>query len=235
MADVYIPDGRLTSEIAWGGRRSPTRRAFRTPVRLLSRGVFQPSLLASDADVASDPLAPELPRRHLGSGAWIDVVPRRVTGADHLYLQIRDSAPWQAHQRVMWDRLVDEPRLSTGVWAAPPAALRTLADELSLRYGLDLGAISANLYRDGRDSVAWHGDTAGKHRDETIVAILSLGSPRRFHLRPKGGGRSTALLPAHGDLIVLGGTCQRTWDHAVPKMAGAGGRISVMFREPDVF
>src|ERR687891_1000781 len=81
------------------------------------------------------------------------------------------------------------------------------------------------------DSVAWHGDRVARHRAETVVAILSLGSPRRFLLRPKGGGRSLRFEPAGGDLLVLGGTCQRTWEHTVPKRAQAGPRISVMFRE----
>ncbi len=198
-------------------------------------GVFQPSLLASDERPAPDPGATALPRRDLGSGAWLDVVPRRVTGADTLYLDVLERAPWQAHRRMMWERVVDEPRLSTGGWTDPPAPLTDLADQLSDLYRLDLRAVSANWYRDGRDSVAWHGDTAGRRRDTAVVAILSLGSPRRFLLRPKGGGRSLSFTPAHGDLLVLGGTCQRTWDHAVPKMAGAGSRISVMFREPGVF
>jgi alkylated DNA repair dioxygenase AlkB len=106
---------------------------------------------------------------------------------------------------------------------------------LSARYGLDLSAVSANLYRDGRDSVAWHGDTLGRQVATTVVAIVSLGSVRPFLLRPKGGGPSVRYRPGHGDLLVLGGTCQRTWDHAVPKVASAGTRISLMFREHGVY
>jgi alkylated DNA repair dioxygenase AlkB len=135
----------------------------------------------------------------------------------------------------MWDTVVDEPRLTTGSWADPPEPAPAMAAALSARYGLDLSATSANLYRDGADSVAWHGDTSGRRRDTTVVAIVSLGEPRRFLLRPKGGGRSLRFTPAHGDLLVLGGTCQRTWDHSVPKCAAAGSRISLMFREPGVF
>lgn len=198
-------------------------------------GVLQLSLLASAPHAHVNPDASARPRRHLGHGAWLDVIPTWVLGADALHRTIEAEAPWQARQRVMWDKLVDEPRLSVGSWADPPAPLPDLAAALTERYRLDLGAVSANWYRNGDDSVAWHGDTAGRQRATTIVAILSLGSPRRFLLRPKGGGRSIALMPAHGDLLVLGGTCQHTWDHAVPKMAHAGSRISVMFREPGVF
>jgi alkylated DNA repair dioxygenase AlkB len=106
-----------------------------------------------------------------------------------------------------------------------------MAAALGRHYGTDLATVSANLYRDGRDSVAWHGDRVGRRRAEAVVAIVSLGSPRRFLLRPKGGGRSLRLTPGPGDLLVLGGTCQRTWQHSVPKCAAAGPRVSVMFRE----
>ena len=91
-------------------------------------------------------------------------------------------------------------------------------------------------YRDGRDSVAWHGDTIGRGRAEyTMVAIVSVGDPRRLLLRPRGGGSSIALTMGHGDLVVMGGSCQRTWEHAVPKVAHSGPRLSVQFRPLHVF
>ena len=92
------------------------------------------------------------------------------------------------------------------------------------------------FYRDGRDSVAWHGDTIGrgKHTD-TMVAIVSFGDPRRLALRPRGGGDSISVEMGHGDLVVMGGSCQRTWEHSVPKVASAGPRVSVQFRPLNVF
>lgn len=196
---------------------------------------WQPSLLDAGHAPALDAGFDGARRRFLGRGAWVDVVPRWVRGADALFEQVLAAATWQHRTRTMWERVVDEPRLTTGGWAEAPEPLPSMAAALSARYGLDLSAVSANLYRDGADSVAWHGDTAGRRRETTVVAIVSLGSPRRFLLRPKGGGPSIRYTPAHGDLLVLGGTCQRTFDHAVPKCAAAGSRISVMFREPGVF
>ena len=105
------------------------------------------------------------------------------------------------------------------------------APSLAARYGVRFDILGLNLYRGGADSVAWHGDRVGRRRSHTVVAIVSLGAPRRFLLRPVGGGPSLRLTPASGDLLVLGGTCQRTWQHSVPKCASAGPRISVMFRE----
>lgn len=197
--------------------------------------MLQLSLLASAAEPSVDDSFDGLTRTDLGRGAWLDVVPGWVAGADALFELVEQTAPWQGRKRVMWEKLVDEPRLSTNRWTDAPPVAHEMAAALSHHYDLDLSAVSANLYRDGQDSVAWHGDTLGRQVETTIVAIVSLGAPRRFLLRPKGGGASRRLVPAHGDLLVLGGTCQRTFDHAVPKMAHAGPRISLMFREPGVF
>jgi alkylated DNA repair dioxygenase AlkB len=191
---------------------------------------WQPTLLDS-IEPRFDPALPGARRRFLGDGAWLDVVPGWVTGAASLFDRIVGAAPWEASERPMYDRIVAVPRLHTGHWADPLPELRSMAAALAARYGVDLGSVSANLYRHGDDSVAWHGDRIGRVRSETVVAVLSLGEPRRFLLRPHGGGRSISLEPASGDLLVMGGTCQRTWQHCVPKRAHAGPRVSVMFRE----
>jgi alkylated DNA repair dioxygenase AlkB len=191
---------------------------------------WQPSLLGGDRP-AFDPALAGVEHRDLGSGAWCDLLAGWVTGDSALFEAVADVAPWAEHERPMYDRTVVEPRLTTRVWDDPPDPLPGMAAALSRRYGCDLSTISANLYRDGRDSVAWHGDRVGRRRSQTVVAIVSLGAPRRFLLRPVGGGPSLRLTPGSGDLLVLGGTCQRTWQHSVPKCASAGPRISIMFRE----
>jgi alkylated DNA repair dioxygenase AlkB len=191
---------------------------------------WQPSLLDEPAP-GYDPGFRAADRRDLGSGAWVEVVPQWVEGADALFATVVEGAPWAEHERWMYERKVVEPRLTTRAWPDPPAPVAAMAAALTERYGRDLSVVSANLYRDGRDSVAWHGDRVGRRQEQTVVAILSLGSPRRFLLRPAGGGASLRFLPAPGDLLVLGGTIQRTWQHCVPKVARAGPRVSVMFRE----
>src|SRR5262249_9736148 len=178
-----------------------------------------------------DPDLGGLTRRALGSGAWLDVAEGWVQGADRLFTLVADTAPWARHERRMYHRVVVEPPPAPRPWDDPPAPRPAIARALSAHYGAGLSVVSANLYRDGQDSVAWHGDRVGRGRDETVVAIVSLGSPRRFLLRPLGGGRSVRLTPGPGDLLVLGGTAQRTWQHSVPKCAVAGPRVSVMFRE----
>lgn len=194
---------------------------------------WQPSLLAAGDAPAGAPELDGLRRRFLGQGAWVDHLPGWVTGADALFDAVASTAPWgPEEQRPMYDRIVEVPRLTTGLWQeGRPALLDAMAGALSRHYGVPLVSVSANLYRDGNDSVAWHGDRVGRHRVSTIVAIVSLGSPRTLLLRPEGGGPSVAYTMHSGDLLVQGGTCQRTHQHCVPKRAQAGPRISVMFRE----
>ena len=201
-----------------------------TEIEVRKDVTWQPALLAID-EPDFDPALTTAKRRFLGRGAWIDVVPGWVTGADRLFDIVLESAPWKAYERPMYDRVVHVPRLETRTWHDRPEVLDRMSACLGHRYGVGLPSISANLYRDGRDSVAWHGDRIGQLRSDAVVAILSLGSTRTLLLRPDGGGPSISFPMRSGDLLVQGGTCQRTFEHCVPKRAHAGPRISVMFRQ----
>jgi alkylated DNA repair dioxygenase AlkB len=200
---------------------------------------FQGSLLGLPGEVAPPPLAGALRRTVLGQGAWVDVAPGWLPGPDALFERLRRAVPWRAERRTMYERVVDVPRLLCfyGEGAGlPDPALAAARDALSEHYLPELGeklcTAGLCLYRDGRDSVAWHGDTIGRGRTEdTVVAIVSLGTPRALLLRPRGGGRALRYDVGHGDLLVMGGSCQRTWEHAVPKSTRVTGpRISVQFR-----
>jgi alkylated DNA repair dioxygenase AlkB len=178
-------------------------------------------------------------RTELGHGAWIDVLPGWLGGSDALFEQLAAEVPWRAERRQMYDHVVDVPRLLAyyGVDDALPHPLLAEARAaLTAHYADELGEpfTTAGLcyYRDGRDSVAWHGDRIGRGaREDTMVAILSVGSPRDLLLRPMRGGDTVRRPLGHGDLIVMGGSCQRTWEHSVPKTTRAAGpRISVQFR-----
>jgi alkylated DNA repair dioxygenase AlkB len=178
-------------------------------------------------------------RTTLSRGAWIDVLPGWLTGADTLFERLATRVPWHAERRHMYDREVDVPRLlsfyAEGV-PLPDPVLRAARSALSGYYAAELGEPfrTAGLcyYRDGRDSVAWHGDTIGRgSTQDTMVAIVSVGAPRPLLLRPRGGGDILRRSLGHGDLIVMGGSCQRTWEHAIPKTAKpVGPRISIQFR-----
>ena len=182
-------------------------------------------------------LAPE--RVHLAQGAWVDVQHGWLEGSQELFARLVEQVPWRAERRQMYDRTVDVPRLQCfyGEGAAlPDPALDAAREALSGHYASELGepfrTTGLCLYRDGRDSVAWHGDTIGRgSTEDTLVAIVSLGTARPLLLRPRGGGGALRYSLGHGDLLVMGGSCQRTWEHAIPKSAScAGPRISVQFR-----
>ena len=205
---------------------------------------YQPSMFDLAGPAAGvEPLAGRVTRHGLTAGAWVDVLPGWMHGSDTVFETLLDI-DWRADRRQMYDNVVDVPRLLRwfgGDEALPHPALTAAKAELNAHYAAELGEpfVTAGmcLYRDGRDSVAWHGDTLGRSaRHDTMVTILSLGSPRHLSLRPRAGGHETLRFPlGHGDLIVMGGSCQRTWEHAILKTAKpVGPRISVQFRPINV-
>jgi alkylated DNA repair dioxygenase AlkB len=205
------------------------------------RVAFQASLLDADQEFGLADLS-EITRTTLSGGAWLDLLPGWMTGADELFERLARVVPWRAERGPMYDRVVAVPRLLSFYGKddeLPDPALDDAMRGLDAHYRTELGESLCTaglcLYRDGRDSVAWHGDTSGRRVKQTVVAIVSLGNPRAFLLRPVGGGQSLRFVVGHGDLLVMGGTCQRTWQHAVPKTATpVGPRISVQFRPAGV-
>lgn len=206
---------------------------------------FQSTLFAdagSDATPAALGFA-GLDRHPLAHGAWVDVVRGWLPAPDEVFATLVREVPWRTERRRMYDRMVDVPRLQHTYMigdALPHDGLTAAREALSAHYLPELGepfrTAGCCYYRDGRDSVAWHGDTVGRGAThDTMVAIVSLGDPRRLALRPRGGGAALSFEMGHGDLLVMGGSCQRTWEHAVPKVASAGPRISVQFRPLNVF
>jgi alkylated DNA repair dioxygenase AlkB len=194
---------------------------------------WQPSLLDAGT-VGFDEAFSGLRRRELTDGAWVDHQAGWCRGADELFARLLEQTPWRGRTVHMYDRTVVEPRL-THRWVLdegprPPDDLQEMARVLSDRYGVRFSQIGVNLYRDGADSVAWHGDRVARELPEAVVALVSLGAIRPFRLRPTGGGPSELFRPGPGDLLVMGGSCQRTWQHSVPKSRGVGPRISVQFR-----
>ena len=195
---------------------------------------WQPSLFEAE-EPSFDQSFANIQRVFLDPTAWVDHAPGWVRGADKLFGEVLESRDWGQRARRMFDKRVLEPRL-TSPWSAgsgeplEPPLIEQMRVVLSNRYEVDFDSVGFNLYRDGRDSVAWHGDRIKKEIEEPIVALLSLGDTRRFLLRPKGGGASTAFMLGPGDLLVTGGMTQRTWEHSIPKVARAGPRISLAFR-----
>jgi alkylated DNA repair dioxygenase AlkB len=179
-----------------------------------------------------DPTFGSVERIELDRGAWLDLARGWLRGDAALFEVLAKGVAWKSESRVMYERVVEVPRLYAGIddGAALHPVLGEMRAALDARYGERFERLSVAYYRDGRDSVAWHGDYVARRMREALVATISVGAPRKLLLRPTGGGRSIALTLGWGDLLVMGGACQRTWQHAVPKVAHADPRIVVMFR-----
>ena len=197
--------------------------------------VWQPSLLDGRSELALDESFSNLTRTQLDPRSWVVYQPGWVSGSDELFDRLVTERDWGQRRRKMYNRTVEEPRL-TSLWRLSlgeplePPTLEEMRRVLSDRYDVSLDSVGFNLYRDGRDSVAWHGDRISKEIEEPLVVLVSLGDPRRFLLRPSTGGKSLSFELGRGDLLVTGGRTQRDWQHSVPKVAKAGPRISIAFR-----
>jgi alkylated DNA repair dioxygenase AlkB len=201
--------------------------------------VVQPSLFGSAGDLGVAGLGPAVERRPLSDGAWVDLRPGFVTAADELFDALAANVPWREERMHLYDATVQVPRLVARYAQdeeLPHPVLEEARAALSAHYAEELGEpfVTAGLclYRDGNDSVAPHGDRIARDSAaDTMVAILSLGATRAFALRPRSGGPGLRLQVGHGDLLVMGGSCQRTWLHGIPKTSRClGARISVQFR-----
>ena len=172
-------------------------------------------------------------RVDLGAGSWIDLARGWLHGADRMLDSLVDAVDWRCNTRWMYDRWVDDPRLSRwyGRGQEPDhVAFAAIRAAVTARYGVELGGFGLNYYRDGRDSVAFHRDRELRHIEDTLIAIVTLGARRPFLLRSRAGGPSRDLAPASGDLLVMGGAAQVHYEHAVPKVAHSGPRVSATWR-----
>ncbi|HZZ85879.1 MAG TPA: alpha-ketoglutarate-dependent dioxygenase AlkB [Anaeromyxobacteraceae bacterium] len=195
---------------------------------------FQPGLFEGGAP-GFDPAFAALRRVALDADSWVDHAPGWVRGSDQLFLEVLRARDWGQRSRWMYDRELPEPRLTSpwalsSGWPLLPPLVEELRRTLSARYGVLFDSAGFNLYRDGRDGVAWHADRIREEVASPVVALVSLGEPRKLLLRPRGGGKSVAFALGRGDLLVTGGEAQRAWEHSVPKVARAGPRISIAFR-----
>lgn len=189
-------------------------------------GLFGNDLPSIDASFA------RLERTVLSGDAWFDYAPGWLTGHESIFALLAATVRWRREQRTMYERLVEVPRLIATLPedGAIPSVIVQARAAIAARYGEPFPRVSLGYYRNGDESVAWHGDYVARKLPTAHVATLSVGEPRRFLLRPKGGGRSLALRLGWGDLLVMGGSCQRTFEHSIPKVASAGPRIAIMFR-----
>jgi alkylated DNA repair dioxygenase AlkB len=205
------------------GERRATFSAVSAQLELFGQG--EPRFDATFAAAKRVQLLPD---------AWLEFVPGWLRGHQALFDTLVSSIRFRAEQRLMYERLVDVPRLYATLEedGPTPEVVSAMRRALSLRYGEEFERVSLGYYRNGQDSVAFHGDRIARVLPNAFIATVSVGAPRRFLMRPVAGGRSLSFSLGRGDLLVMGGSCQRTWQHAIPKSrtVGASERIAIMFR-----
>ncbi len=196
------------------------------------KSVIQATLFGNE-EPSFDSTLTSLRRRALPYASWIDQAQGFLAGHQPIFDLIHDDTRWHSHNRVMYDRTIDVPRLTASLPRDGPghSAIREIADALGERYDRPFDLVTLALYRNGSDSIAWHRDKCREdRRGQATIATLSLGESRSFLVRPHGGGTSVRFSAGWGDLLVMGGACQLYWEHSIPKTRAAGPRISVMFR-----
>jgi alkylated DNA repair dioxygenase AlkB len=184
-------------------------------------------------DVAVDRTFAAARRIELDEASWVEYVPGWCAGDGALIQLLKAEADWEQRERWMYTRQVAEPRLTAEypiIANAPLPVLHYLADALSTHYRRRYSRLWMNWYRDNNDGTGWHADRPANKQPTAVIPVLSLGAARRFLIRPQGGGPSTAIVASGGDLIVMGGRCQRDYEHSVPKQKPlAGARLSLNF------
>jgi alkylated DNA repair dioxygenase AlkB len=180
-------------------------------------------------------------RFDLGGGSWVDLARGWLEDAGSVFDDVAAGTPWRMGRVFRYEKWVDEPRLGAGARDVPGDAGEVLAGarrRLMRHYGVHLGGGGMAYYRDGRDGMAFHRDRDLRYLDDTVVAILTLGGPRPFALRPFRDGfardesEGFVVEPGPGDLLVMGGRCQADWQHSVPRQhrLAVPPRISVQWR-----
>jgi alkylated DNA repair dioxygenase AlkB len=216
------------------GRTFAWQRAVRSEKTALRFGVVARSQLGLFAapELAIDASFSTLARTELTDGAWYDYAPGWLSGHESMLQELVSTVRWHQEERAMYERVVTVPRLYATLPrdGRIPALLEDARGVLGSRYAEDFERLSLGYYRSGEDSVAWHGDYVARRLPTATVATISVGAPRTFQLRHKAGRQRVTLALGWGDLLVMGGTCQRTWEHAIPKVKQAAPRVAIMFR-----
>ena len=167
--------------------------------------------------------------------------------SDNYYNILLNQTTWREYQMPMYDKTVTAPRMIS--WHEDknnPGADQNLPDwtpellairaRVELEIGENFNAVLLNLYRNGKDGVAWHSDKEGKIGINPSIASVSFGETRIFRLRHKNRKEiPQAEIPLHhGTLLLMSGTTNTFWEHQVPKTARQVlPRINLTFRQVD--
>ena len=179
----------------------------------------------------------------LAPSSWVEMIPGFVRDPAAAFTALHDTLRWQQTEVLRYDRYVPEQRLGAGVRTDGHPLLRQTDLHLRSRFRVPFTGVTAILYRDGEDFQGLHSDREMRWLDDTVIAIVVLGGRRPFVLRPRSASGvpvervpagsapdDVVLLPGEGDMLIMGGACQREWLHGVPKASTDRPRISLTWR-----
>lgn len=189
-------------------------------------------------------------RIDLHGGAWVETWDGwlRDFEASTLATTLVHELEWEQRHIVLFGKRVMQPRLIAWAGELPyrysgqtleprpwPDAARVVLMRMSATAQVAFNHVLINRYRDGKDSMGYHSDDEPELGPDPVVATLSLGETRRFVLRrqDRQSEEPPLVLPlCHGSLLIMGGTCQRLYRHAIPRDTGSSvkERISLTFR-----
>jgi alkylated DNA repair dioxygenase AlkB len=184
-------------------------------------------------------------RHDLDAGSWVELARSFVVDPIAELADVLAGAAWAQQEVLRYDRYVPERRLSAGLRADAAPLTRHTDMHLQSRYRVPFTGVAAIWYRDGDDFQGLHSDREMRWLDDTIIAIVVLGARRPFVFRPRDswvqaaaervpagrGAEDVVLAPGEGDLLVMGGACQRDWLHGVPAAPDvADARVSLTWR-----
>jgi alkylated DNA repair dioxygenase AlkB len=164
--------------------------------------------------------------------------------ADALLARLQAEVPWR-QEKTSWGHFFPrltawyaDPGLSysySGVthhglaWTEPLTEVRRRVEAAA---GAPFNSLLLNCYRDGQDSIGFHADDERELGPNPIVPSLSLGATRTFVLRHNATAARLKFDLTHGSLLIMGGTLQHHWKHALPRVRGpVGQRINLTFRQ----
>lgn len=172
-----------------------------------------------------------------------------IVDANRIFETLKHDVKWRQPEITMFGRKVLSPRLAA--WYGDAEAvyrysglenrplpwlpvLHELRQSLEHQQNQSFNSVLLNLYRDGNDAMGWHADDEPELGLQPVIASISLGAARRFLLRHRSD-RSLETLRlelGHGSLLVMDGTTQQHWKHAVPRIKkNVGARINLTFRQ----
>jgi alkylated DNA repair dioxygenase AlkB len=199
--------------------------------------------MSAPADQLRIDRAAPVERVALPPSSWVEIVAAFAREAPTDLAEIRELARWEQREVLRYDHYVPERRLGASLRPEAHPLLRQTDLHLRSRFGVAFTGVATILYRDGTDFQGLHSDREMKWLDETLIAILVLGARRPFVLRPRADGvpiervpagadpSDVIVTPGEGDLLVMGGACQREWLHGVAQAPGVTEpRISLTWR-----